>query len=162
MTVDECEIAYVQLAEVLSRVGLDWVIQQLNAHLHMGKREEREVSPVTADEERILASTRQLGFAHPREASPRRRARRASFVTTVQYTPEERLRILLRAIRVAFVDVADMEREVTETLRSIGIASTEFETAENQHQIIDAQEAQERVARARQLADLLSDLESSI
>lgn len=98
-----------RLGEVLRAHGFGWVVEQSEAQIAEGKPNPKQVSerqtfPVDSDP---LFEVR----------APR--GRRASLITSVPYTEEERLEILLHAIDAALVQRAKIETAVVDLLEGI-------------------------------------------
>jgi hypothetical protein len=130
-----------------------------------GKTEIREVAPVSAEEERDLLAQGTFAVldALPLAPQSRRRSRAATFVATVDYTPTERLHLLIQAIRRAIRDTADMELAVANELVDGGVASAEVERPDGRDSWkVSGRDAQSRVSHARSLDAALHALESAI
>ncbi len=165
MTDDECIEAYEELSRILESNELGWVAQEIAALVAAGKTEVREVAPVSAAEERDLLAQGRLEMPDVPVAArqSRGRGRAASFVATVDYPPAERLRVLIRGIRAATRDTADMELAIAKELSLGSVPTADLERPDGRDPWkISETEAQLRVTNARRLDAALKALESAI
>jgi hypothetical protein len=165
VTTDECTAAYDQLRLMLENQRLAWVARDLEAVVAIGKTEIKEVSTVTVEEAREMLAIGRPGALSslPATSYPRRRGRHATFVATLDYTPEERLQLLIHAIRAAVKDTAEMEVAVADELVRGGATSGEIERSDG----LDAwtvtdRSAYARASHARSLDSALLSLEAEI
>ena len=156
---------YDELSRMLESDGLGWVAREIAVLVAAGKTEIREVAPVSAKEERELLAQGSFALLDtPRlPTQSHRRSKAATFVATVDYTPAERLRLLIQAIRRAIRDTADMELAVANELTGGGAARGDIEGTDGRDAwTVSRTDAQSRVSHARLLDAYLLELESAI
>lgn len=103
MSPEQCEKLFNRLMNSLKEYKLDWVRDQVAKRISQGKAIKKSVVAQTEWD-----STNQ---------GPRRR-RKATFVGTEDFGPEERLQLVVQSIRHAVVATCDMQLEVSEGLAS--------------------------------------------
>jgi len=112
MTDEKCEAVRHELEALLRRHHFDWVVADVDEQIRLGKTEVEVVE--TPNEEQFALS------GEPPAAERRRRARKDKFLRRVDYTPRERLTLVIAALEHAVVDIGE-----------IGIRLNEFLTERN-------------------------------
>jgi plasmid stabilization system protein ParE len=155
----ECTQAYKQLGGILDEIALGWVIAQVSAQVKIGKAVQREIE--------TLRENRGGGLLAIDEHGARlKKGPRATFAVTVEYTPSERLELLIDAIKQAVVSTAQMEDHLVGfcerdqgTPKRIEFRSEE---PEGEHRIINRQTVAARLVQANKLNELLEALRKEI
>jgi hypothetical protein len=101
----EAREAFVGLDRLLREKGLDWVCDQVQDEIRLGKLERKEVE--TVKELRSTDETKQ-----PSLRKPMGKGRKVTLMTVGEFSPQERLRILIDAMQRAVVDTGDLEQDV--------------------------------------------------
>jgi hypothetical protein len=104
MTEEQCAEAYDILANLLRRLDLAWVMDQVDADVRVGKLIEKSIREISA---RHTAGS--IAFELVEAPEPQRRGRSGSIRQRVEYSNRERLQILIEAIEHAVLHTADME-----------------------------------------------------
>jgi hypothetical protein len=145
----ECTQAYKQLGGILDEIALGWVIAQVSAQVKIGKAVQREIETLIDEHGARL-----------------KKGPRATFAVTVEYTPSERLELLIDAIKQAVVSTAQMEDHLVGfcerdqgTPKRIEFRSEE---PEGEHRIINRQTVAARLVQANKLNELLEALRKEI
>jgi hypothetical protein len=121
VTDEECLQAFSDIEAALRDLGVGWVVEQVDTLLAVGRVTHVQVSTTTA----LLDSGRQLTFSEPERAS--RRGRKAEFAKAIDFSPRERLAILLDAIDQAFGQTVSMQSEADSAVKEIlGAAGVEL------------------------------------
>lgn len=105
MTKQEAKDAWAALTALITNTGSAGVLPRVEAYLREGKLEERDVEQL---EERPIVE----GRLFPVKEVHRKPGRRARYVAVVEYTEQERVRILAEAILQAVVYPREMEHDV--------------------------------------------------
>ena len=119
MNSQEIESAFEAILEKLRGTPVQWITSQVQDQIQAGKPVVKEVSPVEEDKsERFLASLDAPSF----------KGRRQSRAATEEYSPQERLVLLLNAIEAVVVESPQMEGAVLENLGSLegGVDAVRF------------------------------------
>jgi hypothetical protein len=105
MNENDATRAFQVLAEALSASQFSWLLDEVLAEIRRGKPKEKRVRVGEASE--FVLVTDELEPA---------RGRSATFVESIEYTPSERLEILLSALERGVVAPISMEEEIANTL----------------------------------------------
>jgi hypothetical protein len=158
MSDDECRDVFDTLIISLQASGLAWVESQVRDQIRLGKTIERERE--VPNELRFQRSI----FEADREQTNRRSP--TTFPITIEYSAQERLRLLIDAIEHAVVNTAAMEESFTSYFEaeSPHLESIQFysEDASLQPRIITRQSAAFRTEKASQLHKLLEELRKEV
>jgi hypothetical protein len=156
LTDEESMQAYDALLDRLRELQLGWVIQQVEAAIALGKPEPRRLRKEEVGEPvwRLVSP----------DASGKRRGTPAVFIVAAEYTVQERLSLLIEAIRASVIEpvtfAADILAFFPESLSESGIQFIpELESVEGF--AIDRAVVQSREGAAARLAGLLDELTSS-
>jgi hypothetical protein len=107
MNDQEATRIYENLDTSLRKAGLGWLVDEVAAEIRHGKPEQRKLRVRASDEaEPVLIALEEEG----------QRRTTARFVGSAEYTPNERLNLLLTAIERATVEVAAMEQDTAKLL----------------------------------------------
>jgi hypothetical protein len=98
-----------RLSEVLETYGFGWVVQEAEAQIAEGKVSLKQVSEQETFNPAI----------DPMFVIRKPRRRRASLVTSEAYTEAEKLEILLRGIKAAIAERAQLEKEILHQLADV-------------------------------------------
>jgi hypothetical protein len=101
----EAREVFVGLDRLLREAGLDWVCDQVQDEIRLGKLERKEVE--TVKELFLIDETKQ-----PSLRKPMGKGRKERLMTVGEFSPQERLRMLVDAMQRAVVDTGDIEEEV--------------------------------------------------
>jgi hypothetical protein len=134
---------------------LGWVLEQVSARIAVGKI---ALTRLSRTELRRLAPDDWLGAEVP---GGQRRAGHATFVTSEEYTPQERLTILVDALRSATIGAVDVAveavRSVTERLGGSEVAfASDAPSADPV--VLSLSQLRERKQLADKLGRLLDEL----
>jgi hypothetical protein len=127
MTPYECDEAFERLATSLREHRCGWIVSQVEETVNLGRiRAGRAVDYSNESEDaqirEDLVDIDETSAPEGVLPSAKRRSRKGRPVEIQQiheYTPAERLEILLTAIRRSFVSTAEMESEIATTLQRI-------------------------------------------
>jgi hypothetical protein len=104
MTEEQCAETYNILANLLRRSNLEWVMDQVDADVRVGKLVAKPIREISA---RHIA--RSVAFELVETFEPQRRGRSGSIRQRVEYSNRERLQVLIEAIEHAVLHIADLE-----------------------------------------------------
>jgi hypothetical protein len=133
MTAEECNGAFEQLAGFLREIRCAWIVSEVEETLNLGRIHRGYAEDYSDDAEEqgaqgdFLRPTAPGGFFDFAEENlaqsptPRRRkkgqkGRPVEIQQVQQFSPKERLQILLTAIKRAFVSTVEMESAIASTL----------------------------------------------
>jgi hypothetical protein len=117
------------LSSVLREKEMVWVIDQVNEQISLGKTESKEI---VSDEDYRQNTLPE--FVPKRRTSGRGR-RKEEFLVTTEYTPKEKLLLLIDAIEQAVVNTSTMVHDTLYfTHREFKIESISFYSVENQRE----------------------------
>jgi hypothetical protein len=160
MSDDECRAVFDTLIISLQDSGLAWVESQVRDQIRLGKtiEREREVPNELSFQQSIF------GADNDREQTKRHSPN--TFPITIEYSAQERLRLLIDAIEHAVVNTAAMEDSFTSYFEaeSPHFESIQFysEDAGLQPRKINRQSAEFRTKKASQLHKLLEELRKEV
>jgi hypothetical protein len=105
MSDQEAEDTFRQIAALLERLEMNWVVREVNETIRLGKlaSEKIEIQEEIFDEANVLAPTG-------------RRRSRESFTVSVDFTPKEKLLLLVDALRSISTDAAAIELATAELI----------------------------------------------
>lgn len=159
---EECNRVAERLLDALRRVGLEWVVDQINEEVRLGRTVEREVETFKGG--RATVHFAEIGSAE--YSSQFRRGPKATFPVTEEYRPPERLRLVLGAIEQAVVNATDMEHGVFAHLgdapRTSGLIAFLPEEGEAQGIRIEPRQSTSRLEASRKLRELIDALRREI
>jgi hypothetical protein len=124
----------VRLVEALKEHDLHWVVEQVEQEVRLGKTSEEEIQTFSESPVRSSAETEREQIEP--HAPAYRGGRKAKFVGTREYRPQEVLEILVSATERAVVDTAEMESEIQKHFAHAG-----------QHEIVLIREDPEQTVR---------------
>jgi hypothetical protein len=147
------------LSEVLRQKEMHWVLDQVNEQIRLGKTESKEISP---DEDYRQSSLLDVG-ARPRARRGGAR-KKEEFLVTTEYTPKEKLLLLIDAIEQAVVNTNRMVHVTLEfTHEEFNIDEISFYSEEDQKsKTFRAEEFEVNARQIMYLKDLLEKLRSQI
>jgi len=172
MTNEECNQLYERLILNLQRLGLDWVVELSRQEISVGKLiKQREEYRTLSESSTRDTDEIQRGIPTIREdssigsGSARAPGRGQTSLMTVEYTPTEKLKILLAFIKQAVVDTTLLEGKVLEYFgnrerfnrETLEITFTDGENDSSSH-ALRQENLQRRESSARRLKDLLEEL----
>lgn len=145
LTSDESEQIFTELEKILAKQEMSWVADQVNEQIRLGKPVQREIEE-------------KEGIANP---SNRRKAK-VTYPTTVEYLPNEKLDLLVNAIKAVVVDTALMEKELFKFFPSKEgqpkqIIFCEDESGAIAHTLLE-EEGKSRIKNAKILKGLLDEI----
>jgi hypothetical protein len=105
MTDQEATEAWATLSALLTKFNLEDILRRVEAYLHEGKLEEREIEQL---EERSVGEGRLFHV----EDFRRRPGRRSRYVAVAEYTAQERVYALTQAVLHAVIFPQQMEHEI--------------------------------------------------
>lgn len=148
------------LADVLRQKEMLWVLDQVNEQIRLGKTESKEISP--QDEDYRQSTLLDIG---PRPKTTRGRARKKEeFLVTTEYTPKEKLLLLIDAIEQAVVNTNRMVHDTLEfTHEEFTIDEITFYSEENQKsKTFSTSEFEEKDREIAYLKGLLEKLRNQV
>lgn len=121
MNASEAEQVYNNLLAILRQDELSWIIEQMIENIAIGKPQTKQVKTYgERDERRQLPlfqahpSSPILPFEYNKPTGPK-----ADLTATLEYTPHERLLLLIKAIEQAILDTAEMESMIANNLERL-------------------------------------------
>ena len=143
----------------LGEVGLRWLSDQIDQQLRSGKPEIKEV--LELPEQRGWTIERAVAGAEFR----RRRGRKAEYPAIVEYSPQERLGLLLDGLE-QLANTIDMAQHVTGFAeREVGSATVEFKPDEQDDSSIihlTSRDVLKRAEAASRLRQLLAEIRAEL
>lgn len=109
MTEEECSEVYRQLADMLRKAGVGWIVEHVDGEIHLGKPEAKEL---VKSRRRASGTGSEYALIDARDKTSTK-----VFQQTVAYTQQERLRMLISGIRNTVISAIDIEER---TLASLG------------------------------------------
>lgn len=104
----QCTETYEILHKVLEQNGLGWVFEQVEEEIRLGKTVEREIDTLREDKQGFDL------FTHEDYPTTLKKGTKARYPVTIQYSPPERLLLLIDALERAVVNTAEMEYHITD------------------------------------------------
>ncbi len=158
MNDQECLDTYEDLAKLLNEQNMEWVTDQVASEIREGKTVQRLVDTIKDGKDAdTLFATDDGSF---------KKGPKATFSATVEYSPLERLELLIGAIRQAIVTIAEMEQHLAKfyTLVDKSPSSIQFQSdePESKSKFIGGPLSEARAGRARILQELLGALGGEI
>jgi hypothetical protein len=117
MTESEANEVFDRLRTMLLEAGLDWMVDQVSEQIRFGKLTIKTVRVPRESDSFIEGEEPTYGI--------RRRASTARFPATAEYSPKERLRLLIEGIEQAVLRLADIETAVLDRFHDVSFASDE-------------------------------------
>lgn len=160
MNDEDFNTIFFALSEVLRQKEMHWVLDQVNEQIRLGKTESKEISP--QDEDYRQSSLLDVG-ARPRTLRGRAR-KKEEFLVTTEYTPKERLLLLIDAIEQAVVNTNRMVHDTLEfTHEGFNIDEITFYSEEEQKpKTFRTGEFEANARQITYLKDLLEKLRNQI
>lgn len=115
MTDAECAHAFSSLEEFMRSIEMGWVTTEVDDRVVLGLLRPVHVSERAVNQPDLYALT----GVDEEDEQEARRSRGPEFTRTTEYTPCERLRLLLDAIEQALVRTGQMEREAVAAFSEI-------------------------------------------
>jgi len=109
MDSQECNKVFERLLHMLDKNKINWVVEQVKQQVQLGKTIEKEIETLK-HKEKEFAQLREDDVYIPKV----KKGPKAKFPVTEEYTPNEKLNLLLDAIEQAIVNTADMENHLIE------------------------------------------------
>jgi hypothetical protein len=152
--------AFQRLMKMLNENELGWVAEQVSEQIRIGKTIQREIETLKEGKGMPLFSTID-DYSRKLMRGPK-----AKFPVTVEYQPNERLELLIYAIRQSVVDTADMEQHL------ISFTEKDDETPKriqfyndgpnSEPKTISASTIRKRYDNSKRLNELLESLQKEI
>jgi hypothetical protein len=159
MTPEECEITFEKLEHAMNEAGLAWVTNQVAENVRFGKTRTRKLS---VRQERADIWAAELLNEEPKRS-------RVTVSATEPYSPEEKLRMLIRALQQTTVAIDRMENVVRECISRIpetrnwrSVQLVRSDEPDRAAVIIDATPQTERSQRISELEQLIKTLQERI
>lgn len=114
MTVTEIRRTYNELREILTSLGLTWVVHQVEETIQAGHAVEKETR-IFRDEEPV----EQIPTFREQHSAPRRPGKASLMMTLERWTDADQLLFLIDGVRQAIVQAADVENEQLRLLRTV-------------------------------------------
>lgn len=161
MDSQECDEVYAKLLQILSENKLEWTVDQVKEQILLGKTIEKEI--VTFKKNKLDLP---MSFELEMYQTPLKKGPKVKFPVTEEYTPEERLELILDAIEQAIINTAEMENHL---IRYFGTGLKEWrgvnfyaEETESLLTLISEETVLERFANSQHLKELIKKLRSEI
>ena len=170
MDASEAVQVYTDLSSFLHQQEMSWVLEQVGETIALGKPQAKQVKTYEERDKRGelplfqgRTITQVTHYEYSKPTGPK-----ADLTTTLEYTANERLLLLIKAIEQAIIDTADMEDITIGNLEQLAnsqkIASIRF-AAERETQLsfsISKDTAKERAAAASLLRQHLQQLRERV
>ncbi|MDQ6791291.1 MAG: hypothetical protein M3256_03800 [Actinomycetota bacterium] len=155
MTDEECLQAFDELVRTLRDSGLVWVVDQVQSGVAVGQLQVVQISPAKAPASLPLLDDM---MASP-EPGGRRPGPKSDFTKTIDYSPQEKLRLLLQAVEHVLVRTTVMESESTTALGELlNVQAIEFASETT----IEPGSTTKRLQPAQSLTALIAALRKEI
>lgn len=156
MNEEESIAAFNSLQEALRTRDLGWVLDQVAEQVRAGKPSTREVVERPVD---------YLWVAERTRGGERLKTRKTRFPATIEYTPQERVLLMLDAIEHAVINTAEMAAHITRFAeKELGQPRVEFRTDESKapQLSLEGEEAESRAVVAAHLRTLIGQLREEV
>lgn len=160
MTEEQCQEAYSTLTNILTQNNLDWVIGEVDNEIRLGKIVDRLVKERSRQQ-----SGSDLSFEIVDTRNQRLSSRPIYVQQRVEYTGQERIHILIRAIEHAVINVGDIEENTANSLaRHGGFVRLVFEPDGTNEQsfVIEQSQVTIRSKSREQLRQLLEQIKDQV
>lgn len=172
MTPEECSQVYDQLVAMMRESGMAWVTEQVIETILLGKSQPKKVrtfrEPSPNERLPLLYSIDDSNHLTVSESKRRLTGPEVDLTATREYTPQERLMLLISAIEQAVIETAAMEqitvRSLEATAQNQRVSGVVFVSEQNdQFQLsLSMEEATRRSNASRELRHLLQELKDTI
>ncbi len=157
LTIHEAEQCYSALAESAKQNGLDWVLEQTESQIALGK----------VRSGKIRAKEVPLGSASSEDVLRLSKGRPIQFTISEEFTPAEKLRILIEALRYAVCGLWEVASAISESMsdNTPGLRELEFAPegiSSKKAFVLNRQEIHSREAAVKRLDDLMHEIEEAI
>ncbi len=151
---------YDTLSNILRDKELVWVLDQVSEQIRLGKTESKEIFP----EEEGRQQNPLPGVESRLQAPRGRRRKKEEFLVSTEYTPKEKLILLIDAIEQSVVNTNRMVYETLDFVQAkFGIRTIVFYSAENQREKeFTSHDFNESTQRITRLMGLLEELRRRI
>ncbi|HET7233845.1 MAG TPA: hypothetical protein VFJ16_27790 [Longimicrobium sp.] len=160
ITTAEATSLYNALIDEMKRHGLGWIVAQVEEQIAVGKLATEKL-PVTETE--LYVPGEDL-FDVPISRPVKRRAS-ATFVVSRPYTEEEKLLLLVQAMRIGVAEVNSIALDVADFIANeLDGATLEFqpETESDEVLIVERESARRAASEGNRLVRLLDELEGEL
>jgi hypothetical protein len=156
LTPEEIDHCYSAISDAAAKYGFDWVVAQTQSQIALGKIRTGKIRPTQAP----------LPNTPDEEAPERTKGPSAKYTLSDDYTPEEKLRILIEALRYATRGVSEVASVVSEFMKDniVGLDGVAFmpEGISKQSFRLDLAEIESRERSVAKFDSLLVELEEAI
>jgi len=153
---DEMEQCYSSLTDLSKRYGLNWVIEQVESQIALGK----------IGSGKIRAREVPLANGLMEDVQRQSRGRPTQFTVSEQFTPAEKLKILIEALRHAVKGVWQIAWTVsnylTDNIDGLHEVRFEPEGISKEGLVLDRLDIQSREAAVNRLDALIHEIEEAI
>lgn len=160
----ECNETYRFLVDILAQSGLDWVIEQVEEQIRLGKTLKKKVDTLRVSRKRF--SEQPSLFSVEGHAERFEKGPKATFPVTEEYQAPERLALLIDAIEHAVVNTSEMEYHLInfwgEEVKGFQDIRFHSEELESEPVTIDRQTVSSRLEQGKRLKNLLDRLREQI
>jgi hypothetical protein len=170
MNADDATSVYYQLLDILRQSEMNWIIDQVNEVLLLGKPQAKKVKPFR--EQFTRGQRTEVLYPQPDMLTtlgqPVPTGPATELTATLAYTPQERLILLIDAIEQAVTESAVMEQRAVQTLEEIGsnqqIRGITFvsEQENGESRFVSQREIRSRTSAASQLQQLLVQIREEV
>jgi hypothetical protein len=145
---------YAELATILREFALDWVVEQVEDDIRAGKAEQKRAT-VSADRREALAEAPPSGA----KISRRRPTREEEFTALRDFSPTERLELLIDATDRAVQGAANLESQLL-SMKVFGGVKIVLagEEGDNVSRSLDARQTERRLQSVHRLSRALAAL----
>ncbi len=157
------EEIYAELRSVLEEMQLSWIIEEVENQMRIGRLDTRDVHTLSLPEDH--ARQQRLPLLGQGSENNLRRGRTATFPVSVEFSPRERVEILLNAIEQVFVNTIEIQDVALESLWQKNVDNTvEFynENDDKPTLVISRELLKNKLAVAEHLHSLLDQLRRNL
>jgi len=149
---------YAELATILREFALVWIVEQVEDDIRIGKAE-RKRAAVSSDIGEALAEDWRLAPPSAGKMSRRRSNKEEEFTTLRDFSPRERLELLIDATDRAVHGAANLESELL-SMKLFGDVKIVLagEEGDNVSRSLDAQQTERRMQSVHRLSSALAAL----
>lgn len=156
LTIHEVERCYSDLTDLARRHGLDWVVRQAESQIALGK--------ITSG--KVRAKEIPLHDASLEEIQKLSKGRPTKFTVSEEFTPDEKLRTLVEALRYAVKGVWEIASAVSQSMTNSihGVGEVKFmpEGISKEVFVLDASDIHSRKQAVARFDALIHEIEEAI
>jgi hypothetical protein len=153
---------YTELATILREFALDWIVEQVEDDIRTGKAEQKRAT-VSSDRREGLAENWRLTEPPSAKISRQRPTREEEFTALRDFSPTERLELLIDAADRAVQGAANLESQLLD-MKIFGGVKIVLAGEEGGHvsRSLDARQTERRMQSVHRLSRALAALRSEL